>query len=340
MPRSRAAILQEIATTAAKSDVSGFVPARGLPLTDKTEIGDFIAGQVLALLGRAGGKEWLGRWSGTQVWLQVSNQGKTYLVDLLVGSSSESTSIRLSVSQEWLAKGQRWRFAHAIEQRIVNADTEAARELAVADQFLARAQDFESRSREPFAQEEELTRRVQRKTELDAYTSLAAAAKNDANKQEEVAILRAQLLSDAPAVMSDLPVAHPAKLVPPPRPQAEQTPVMVSATVESVVEESIASIAVPAVMESVLTDNVPEKAAVRSEVSPVGSKSVLLFGNDHHILLSRKRGKKAKSSAKSTPKSILYKWSSRRCSSQRRQCQAPKGTSRTSATHALVTDLV
>jgi hypothetical protein len=300
--RSRVAILQEIATTTAKSTVPGFVTARGLPIADRTEIGDFIAQRVLALLSHAGGKEWLGRWSETKIWLQVSNQGKTYLVDLLVGSSSESASIRLSVSQEWLAKGQRWRFAHAIEQRIESAATEAERELAAADQFLGRAKDFEGRSREPFAQEEELTRRVQRKTELDAYTSLAAAAKQDAQKQEELAILRAQLLADAPAEVSDLPVAHLVNLAPPRRPQAEQTPIMVLATAESVVEEPTVSRAVPAAVESVLPDMISGKTAVRSEASPVRSKSTLVFGNENHILLARKRQKKAKSRAKPVSK--------------------------------------
>ena len=300
--RSRAAILQEIATTTAKSTVPGFVTARGLPIADRTEIGDFIAQRVLALLSHAGGKEWLGRWSDTKIWLQVSNQGKAYLVDLLVGSSSESASLRLSVSQEWLAKGQHWRFAHAIEQRIERAAPEAERELAAVDQFLGRAKDFEGRSREPFAQEEELTRRVQRKTELDAYTSLAAAAKQDAKKQEELAILRAQLLADAPAEVSDLPVAHLVKLAPPRRLQVEQTPIMVSVTAESVVEEPTVSRAVPAAVESVLPDMISGKTAVRSEASPVRSKSTLVFGNENHILLARKRQKKAKSRAKPVSK--------------------------------------
>ena len=69
---------------------------------------------------------------------------------------------------------------------------------------------------------------------------------------------------------------------------------MVSAAAESVVEEPT----VPAVAESVF----PEKAAVRSEASPVGSKSTLVFGNENHILLAQKRQKKVKSSVKSTAK--------------------------------------
>jgi hypothetical protein len=43
---------------------------------------------------------------------------------------------------------------------------------------------------------------------------------------------------------------------------------------------------------------ISEETAVRSEVVTVVSKSTLLFGNEDHIMLSRKRQKKAPSSAK------------------------------------------
>jgi len=101
------------------------------PWLTEQKLATSFAGQVLALLGRAGGKEWLGRWSGTQSGSTSPNQGKTYLVDLLVGSSFREHSIRCLFRKN-AGQGQRWRFAHAIEQRIVNADTEAARELAVS----------------------------------------------------------------------------------------------------------------------------------------------------------------------------------------------------------------
>jgi hypothetical protein len=254
---------------------------------------------VLALLSHAGGKEWLGRWSETKVWLQVSNQGKTYLVELLVGDASESASLRLSVSQEWLAKGQHWRFAHAIEQRIERAAPEAERELAAVDQFLGRAKDFEGRSREPFAQERELTRHVQRKTELDAYTSLAAAAKQEEQKQEELAILRARLLATVSIEESDRPVADPVKLLPPRRLQPEQGSVTEMVTAEP---EPIVNTSVPSRVEDVLSDPISEKMAVRSEAVTVVSTSTLVFGNEDHIMLSRKRQKKATSHAKPASK--------------------------------------
>jgi hypothetical protein len=229
---ARADRLKDIVERADSAEVPGFTNTRGTPIADRTQVGEFIADRVQVLLKRdSGGQEWLGRWSDTEIRLQVSKLSQAYMVDLLLGGASGGNPIRVRVWQEWLVKGQCWRFAHAIEQLIVNADNDAAHEVAVAEEALARANDFELRSRETFPQEEELARRSARKNELDAYTALVAAAREDADKRAEVEAMRARLLKDAPSDFSEVPVTMPARIAPPRRrPQLVKEPAAKSST--------------------------------------------------------------------------------------------------------------
>lgn len=221
--RLRADRLQEIVQKAAQAATPGFTTARGRFIADRTDIGDYISDRLIALLTRQGGQEWLGHWSGVEVRLHVYKFMKEYVVDLLLESRSSTTTeqsmVRLRVYQDWVAKGQRWRFAHAIEQLLTSADATIARERAEAEEALTRAHDYEAHARDPFPQEDELHRRVARKNELDIYTALAAAAKEDPAKQADVAQRRARLLEDAPTDLSTLPVALPAKVAAPRRPE-------------------------------------------------------------------------------------------------------------------------
>jgi len=167
--------LKKIGEKVAGASTPGFMTTYRIAIADRTKIGDYITDRLGALLRREGGMDWLGYWSETDIWLQVRKQNKRYEISLLV-STDNGKQIPLSVSEEWSAKGQRWRFAQAIEHFIAGTTSSASHELAIAELALARANDFEIRSREPFPQEAELTRLLARKDELNAYTAQVAAS--------------------------------------------------------------------------------------------------------------------------------------------------------------------
>ncbi len=193
---AKARLLKEIATA---SKTTNFTTQVGHSITDRTVLGDYIADHVQVLLNQDGGQTWLGHWSPLNIRLKINRWDKTYVANLLISGKSNADPIRLGISAEWIEEGQHWRFAHAIERLIAEALNEAEAEMEKAQRSQARANDFERRSHDPFPQEEELTKRTARKNELDAYTSLVAAAKGDASKRDEVEAMRARLLKECPS---------------------------------------------------------------------------------------------------------------------------------------------
>ena len=251
----RADRLQEIAEQATSEKV--FVTPQGERLEERNKIGDFIADKVLGMLNRGGGQDYIGTYRGVMVQLTITKYGTQYAVDLYLGGKRWSSSSNLTncvklhiTNQEWIAKGQTWRFAHTLEQFVSSAAETVASEKEEATQHLLRANTFEQRAQEPFPQEEEVQHCFKRKALLDDYTKLAAEKGGNEEKQQEVARLREQLLVDAPRDFSEVQVVQPTRVPPPRRPVAIMTPVVevkAPRIVEAIVEEKEEEEKTPAV---------------------------------------------------------------------------------------------
>jgi hypothetical protein len=97
-----------------------------------------------------------------------------------------------------MTKKQQQRFAEAIEAAVSSARDKAEREEVFAEKARRQAEQLEKQARQPFLRAEELKARLARKTDLDEYTALVAAAKKDAERQEELMARREQLLNNVP----------------------------------------------------------------------------------------------------------------------------------------------
>ena len=287
----RADLFNLLATNAKAATLQGFVTSRGSILVDRSEAGEYIASRIQALLNREGGREGLGTWSGIRIDAQVRKLSNQYVVELLIGGGLGHDPIHLSASQEWITKGQRWRFAHAVHQLLATAEHKAEGELVAASKSLERAQEFEKHAQDPFPQEEDLHALLNRKKELDTYTSLAAAAKGNTEKMEEVAKLRAQLLKDTPmATEAEQQMALPVKLLPPARPAATHTPPTQTqeATIMGEAENAPTKPEGAFVTQQVI-DSQSMPAPTKAPKTTITSKATLLFGNLEHIGLLQKR---------------------------------------------------
>jgi N12 class adenine-specific DNA methylase len=186
---SRAAALRKLASNVAASKKPGLLAGMRY-LTERAAIGAAIVESVKALLFTSGGRLLVGSWAGENVVLEVNVQGKKYNVRVILGDDA----LIVEADNSWMAKKQHQRWAEAIEMEMATALDQASRQDGRALNARKRAEELERQAQQPFARAEELKARLRRKMALDEYTTLAAAARGDEEKQQEVAALREQLL--------------------------------------------------------------------------------------------------------------------------------------------------
>lgn len=187
-------LAQKIQTFAAKVQQckhSGYRSPRGETLEDNQEIGKFLAQRIFDfLMGGVRGWQQVGSWSDQNLYLTVSGDIETLIVDVAVGNWYDE-QMRVPINPNWTGDGQQWRIAKAIDDFCNKTSARHERLLSLAANKERDAIQFEEQAQKTFSQAEALKKLMGRKVALDRYTVAVAAHK----PEEEVAALRAELLA-------------------------------------------------------------------------------------------------------------------------------------------------